>query len=169
VTQVIVIIAALLYIGDKLMEALSKSASRMIKQRLDALNALHDEARTEIESSFELWWEDGQKQKARSATLQKMTAQLPSEIPTEFVEQMVGPMIDLSLEGLESAAMHLAIHAHMGNKEKELMAKLPKIGNFQQEVVKQREEHERDLDRIRGELLDHGLDPMDLEQHFVTA
>jgi len=168
-TQVFVIAAAVVYLASQLSTFINRMRMRTLKQRLDAINNLHDEVENEIKPSFELWWEDGPSRQVREAALQKLAMQLPVGIPSDMVEQMVAPLLPHVLGGVQEMALHLAIHARMGDQDQRLIAKLPKVGHMRDDVTKHHDEHEQYIDRLRADVLDHGINPAELEAHFVEA
>jgi hypothetical protein len=166
-TNIIVLVAAITYIGKQLATAISAANATTVMKRFDAIEALHVKAENDIEPTFELWWEDGPSQAARQKIIERMTSDLPEFISPEAAEEITRPMTNGALRSLRGLALHLALHAHIREDEATMMAKLPKLGHWRQRAIARREEHENELNQTRVVMLDHDIDPASLEQYFT--
>ncbi len=169
--EMLVAVAALLFILDQIGKHISAVIENTVKHRFAAMENLHAESFEAIEAPFELWWDDGPREtavsKLRENMQNEMAGNLPIAIPEEVLEHLLfatsGPIIDQ----LRDDALHLAVHAHMKDRETALLRKLPKINGFRQHALEYRQEHEKSLDDERRQLVDFGINPVALEEFFA--
>lgn len=165
--QFIVSVAATLYVIDWVGKRFAESYLLSAKQKVEALETLRDKTADSIESSFELWWQDGAKQTALEKFYADAREQLPSHIPDDAVKAMAEPISEFFLDNIKSNAFTLAVQSNMLPEERKLLQKLPRRGNIRQKMIERREQHESKLNELRSMMMDYGINPIDLEAHFA--
>lgn len=162
VTQVILSLAALVYLFRQLNEWLTSSMTRKMERRSNILNALHTEGAEAISTSFDFWWENGPKETARAKLIDQISNMMfgksmpDSDDTSEMMEMLTHPL----LEGLKVCAQHIALHAHIREQETEL------LNQFKMSFD---ESHEQKLEAQRLQLIQYGIDPEELEANFAAA
>lgn len=168
---ILVSIAAVLYISGQLQRIVSEVLQSRTKEILAQLESLHKKSGEAVKMPFDLWWEDGQRQKAALAMREKALESMPEDMrammPEEVLNQMVAFLEAPILESLYDAAAHVAIHANIGNDDITLMRKLPKAGGIQQVSMQDRAEHLEELNGERHFLMSHGIDTEEIEKRFA--
>jgi len=166
-TQFIVTIAATLYVIDWLSKRFVESFVVSAKQKVEALETLRDKTADSIESSFELWWQDGAQQTALEKFYADARTQLPGHLPDDVVKAMTEPISEFFLDNIKSNAFMLAVQSNMLPEERKLLEKLPRRGGIRQKMMERREQHESKLNEVRSVMMDYGINPIDLEAHFA--
>lgn len=168
---ILVSIAAVLYISGQLQRIVGEVLQSRTQEILAQLESLHKKSSEAVRIPFDLWWEDGQRQKVALAMRTKALESIPEDVravtPEEVVNQMITFLEGPLLESLYNAAAHVAVHANIGNDDVTLMNKLPKAGGIRQVTMKDRAEHLEELSEAHHFLMDHGIDPEEIKKQFT--
>ena len=165
-TVSLVTLASGLYIAKRVEEVYRTTQDRIMDRRIKEIRSLHHRATEEVRADFELWWMTEFRQKAREALL----AEAPTEYPgvdDEFQDEFQDQLIERSLQNVHGVALHLAAHAHMGNREERLFARLPR--SAREDAQAARAEHEQALVQDRLVFTTMGLDIKEFERFFSPS
>ena len=159
----IITLAAALYIAKRIEEVVRAINRSVLQRRINEINSLHDKALSEIRTDFEFWWTTELSQKVHDALLE--------EIPSSHLEMMEDDykdhLIEEGVRNTHGVALHLAMHARMGDREKILMARLPR--GIREEVEASYREHEAALEADRHAFVRIGFDVQEFERFFSSA
>lgn len=164
VVEILVTVAATVYLLKQARRFVETTIALIMTRVARELENLHQEIRSDIQTSFELWWENGQRQNAVKG-LRKQFGDEVAHIDDESLEAVLA----LPLAEIKRAAWHLAVHANMGNRDEKIIAKLPNIGGLRDDVVNNRKSHDQELDDALLALTTFGLDPVELNNYFSTS
>lgn len=159
----IVTLAAALYVAKRIEEVVVTIRRGVVKRRLREINALHDKALDEIHTDFEFWWTTELSQKVRDALL----AEIPPDHLMMMDEGDKERVIESSVLNTHGVALHLAVHARMGDRQKVLMARLPR--DVREQVEAFNVEHEASLEADRHIFLRIGFDLQEFERFFSAS
>ncbi len=162
----VITLAAALYIAKRIEEVVRAINRSVLQRRINEINALHDEALAEIRTDFEFLWTTEFSQKVRDALVAE--SPFPSEFLTVEEEQYRERVIAQGLQNTHGVALHLAVHARMGDREKKLMARLPR-GQARDQIRESYEEHEVSLEADRHVFMQIGFDVQEFERFFSSA
>lgn len=157
--QRIVLAAALLFLGEKIVAIFGRILLGAVRRQLSALIELRKKSEEETSSSFELWWEQGPKQQAKEAMFKRFAP--PGTSPEAFGLLYGSSSTDKFLEPVYNSAKSLAAYAYGQHEERILLSKLSAFGKRELDNL------ERRVDLLRSELLDSGLDPRVIEEYFA--
>lgn len=164
IVEFFVLFAAMLYIGSKLTEMISGSVKVRVSGLLRNLSELHERAYSDIEGHFDMWWLSGPSLTVRNNAMRLSPIpdeSVPDELKSIFTEQV--------LQQCKADAFHLAAHANMGDRERIIFAKLPRIASgIRSEIELERRLHEHELESARRQLIEVGIDVDDLERIFAA-
>lgn len=164
ITQLVVVVAALLYITKELSTRFEVALRRYCERHVNSINSLHRNTEEEIRTEFDFWWSDGPANDVQESLL---TDPIVREQLQLVPEEMQDAAISSLLVEFQREAMHLAVHERLGSREADLHSKLPRIRGLRSVMLDQYEGHQSELKRVREKLFERKVDVEELERHFA--
>lgn len=160
VTILVITVAATIYCAKQVLEMADNYKKSRAFKKLEELVKLQETALEEIETDLDLWWSDGPSEKVQDFAKQHLP--FPEEmrelLPEEMIQGVTGPVLKQCYE----AALNLAVHARLRNKEEQLIGQLP--ARVRQDFLESYETHKRKLDNARTQLVEAGISIEELEE-----
>ncbi len=166
ITIALITLAAAFYVGQRLSETMVTWQRVRINRILTDFEKIHEVAFDDVDTvSFDLHWDgisDIVKHYAKKSNL-LVPEEIRDIMPPEMVDQLVQPQL---IEA-HNVARHLAVHARMGNKDRQFASRLR--SKLHREALTQIiAKHEKELDEQRALLVNLGVDVSALERHFAS-
>ena len=166
ITIALITLAAAFYVGQRLSETMVTWQRVRINRILTDFEKIHEVAFDDVDTvSFDLHWDgisDIVKHYAKKSNL-LVPEEIRDIMPPEMVDQLAQPQL---IEA-HNVARHLAVHARMGNKDRQFASRLR--SKLHREALTQIiAKHEKELDEQRALLVNLGVDVSALERHFAS-
>jgi hypothetical protein len=173
-TFALVTLAALLFLLEYLAALLgwfvghAKKAyfMRHMKRYSKRLDELHDGVLADVDMYFDLWWLEEPSKIAREAALDQLP--FPEEMRDDVPEGLIEMMLESIVRHYRSVARHVAVHAVLGGKDKELVNTLPKAIGIRERALQYQAEHDERLEQERAMLAAAGINVDKLEAEFSS-
>lgn len=154
--NIVIIVAGLLYIAAHAKRLYKGHTLRVINRIAKEIETIHDTSYDEIEIPFDLWWEENAEKAVAAAVKDRLgksdadSSGLPGFLRELMSATHAAKAMERQIKGL---GLHVALHAHFGNKATALVNKLHRYGELGDEFTILDKQHDEELEHGREMLL----------------